>query len=313
MAPESWPGLLKSTYAPPSNAAPGEPQEPPARKRTFHRDLSWYLPYHTGGSGPAVLCGRYANRPTRKLPRERDASGSSGVEVAERALQNHLPARTRVPVVRLLGDLDLGVGHGADRRRHAYASAAARRRAEGAAADASPALPGVPHLVVPAPRWFGQPPSLQLDLEVVPDLLPSKLAAGLGRHGGGRQGQAIGGSRYRPEHPETQDRHNQERGGRRKPDLPPARRAVTCLAPRPRKYPFLQLRRWTGRRGLQHAVGPAHFDEVVPAGGATFEMALQFLLFLVCQLPQHVRTEELAEAVFTHRGPPSVRGLPWPA
>ena len=56
----------------------------------------------------------------------------------------------------------------------------------------------------------------------------------------------------------------------------------------------------------------AHLVEVVAAGGAFFQVTLQFPLFRVGQLAEDVWTEEMFEAILTHRGPPSARGLRWP-
>jgi len=57
----------------------------------------------------------------------------------------------------------------------------------------------------------------------------------------------------------------------------------------------------------------AYGFEVIPASGATFQVTFQFALFCDGQLPKHVWTEELLEAIFTHREPPSVLASPWPA
>src|ERR671920_937832 len=109
-----------------------------------------------------------------------------------------------ISVVGFEGDLDLRVGYGVGRCRHAHGGMALRLYGEGAAADASSALLGVPHLVIISTPWFGQTPCLQLDLEVVPDAVSPELAAGLRRRAGGSQGQAIGRVGDHSEHPETQ-------------------------------------------------------------------------------------------------------------
>ena len=47
--------------------------------------------------------------------------------------------------------------------------------------------------------------------------------------------------------------------------------------------------------------------EVFPAVGAMFQVTFQFPLFRATQLPQHVRAEDLLEAILTHHEPPSAR------
>src|SRR5919107_5094442 len=184
---------------------------------------------------------------------------------------------------------------------------ALRLYGEGAAADTSSALLGVPHLVIFSAPRFGQTPCLQLDLEVVPDAVSPELAAGLRRRARGGQGQAIGRIGDRSERPETQDRDHQQSGGHRDPESPPARRTVVRLVPGPRQHPILELRRRTTSRCPQDAVGVAYLLEVFPAVGAMFQVTFQFPLFRTTQLAQHVRAEELLEAILTHHGPPSVR------